>query len=241
MSSKRESPFSDAKREKAAAERFYIRAGPKRGHLYLSGAVAMWKKDPTVVYVPTLRTVGRPADILKAFEGMYEADAVQQHINAGYRAGSEAGADFVAEVEDLKAYRAGAPKVAAKRQALVLPHNAAWYAARVDEAVVEGGKAKSPRKPRKSASPKKKAAKKSKSASPKRAKKSKSASPKKAAKKGASPKGGKRGARALSDKLANLSAGKVMDVTKYRADGSGAKVIDAPSNSARSKKRKSVV
>ena len=137
-----------------------------------------------------------------------------------------------------------AKKTAPRKKKVVVPApegSIAWYAQQVEAAKVQGVKPKAKKSPKKAAkkkSPKKakaakktKTARKTKSKSPKKvARKTKSKSPKKAAKK-ASPKG--RGPKPLADKVAALKAGKVMDVTKYRANGEGAKVIDAPAGKSK--------
>jgi hypothetical protein len=241
-------PWTEEKQKAASAARNYIKLGDKRGQLLLSGAAKRWEAEPNFVYVPSLRVAGTPQDI----ERILGADA-RQHIAQGYTAASVAGplrAQYEAELADLKANgRKGAKKAVAQDTGVSI----ARYATMVDEATVEGGAARSPRSksPRsKSASPKRKAgAKKArKSASPKRkstgAKKArKSASPKRAGRKSASPKKGgrkaagsprgKRGARPLADKIAALTEGKVMDVSKLRVDGSGAKAIKMPGEKSR--------
>lgn len=227
--------YSDEKANAARAGRYYIKLGDKRGQLLLSGAVQKWKADPTFVYVPSLRVAGNPAEILRILGELgYPAADVQAHINAGYRAGSEAAAEFVAELADLKANKAKAVKKTAATAAL--PNTIAYYSEQVDQATVTTKEGGSPRK--RSASPKRKSTRKaagtkkaktarktrSKSASPKARKtRSKSASPKKRA----SPKG-KRAPKDLSEKIANLSEGKYMDVSKLHVDGSGAKTVAAP-------------
>jgi hypothetical protein len=241
-------PWTEEKQKAASAARNYIKLGDKRGQLLLSGAAKRWEAEPNFVYVPSLRVAGTPQDI----ERILGVDA-RQHIAQGYTAASVVGAlraQYEAELADLKANgRKGTKKAVAQDTGVSI----ARYAAMVDDATVEGGAARSPRSksPRsKSASPKRKAgAKKArKSASPKRkstgAKKArKSASPKRAGRKSASPKKGgrkaagsprgKRGARPLADKIAALTAGKVMDVSKLRVDGSGAKAIKMPGEKSR--------
>ena len=239
-------PWTEEKQKAAQAARNYIKLGDKRGQLLLSGAAKRWETDPNFVYVPSLRVAGTPQDI----ERILGADS-RAHIAQGYTAASVQGAQraaYEAELADLAANRTkGAKKAVAAADNGV---SIARYAALVDEATVEGA-ARSPRgrSPRaKSASPKaKKAGRKSaspkakkagrKSASPKRKAGRKSASPKakKAGRKSAGSPKGKRGARPLADKIAALSAGKVMDVSKLRVDGSGAKAIKVPT-SARSSK-----
>ena len=239
-------PWTEEKKKAALAARNYIKIGDKRGQLLLSGAAKRWETDPTFVYVPSLRVAGTPQDI----ERILGADA-RAHVAQGYTAASVQGAQraaYEAELADLAANRTKAAKKAVAADTGV---SIARYAALVDEATVEGGAARSPRgrSPRaKSASPKaKKAGRKSaspkakkagrKSASPKRKAGRKSASPKakKAGRKSAGSPKGKRGARPLATKIADLSEGKVMDVSKLRVDGSGAKSIKIPT-SARSTK-----
>jgi hypothetical protein len=227
--------YSEEKRQAAAAARNYIKIGDTRGNLLLSGAVQKWKSDPTFVYVPSLRVAGQPDQIVQVLAGLGLSEAdVRAHVNAGYRAGSETRADFVAELADLKANK---PK-AVKKVTTALPNSIAWYAAQVDEATVVTKEGGSPRKARKSrsTSPKRKAAKKGaakkgakKTAAKPRKSRSKSASPKKNAspKKKSSPKA-KRAAKPLGDKIANLSEGKYMDVSNLHVDGSGAKTVGAP-------------
>ena len=232
-------------REKADAARrsgTYLKLGEKRGSLALTGAPNMWKKDQTWIYVPALRVTGRAQDVERVLNelGMQSGD-IKDALAGAYRAGSETSAAFVREVEELKALRAkGKSGGSTKSKVSTLPHSIAHYANAIDDAKIEGGKTAAPKKGRKSKSPAKKAKKagakksksRSKSASPKaKAKKagtksksrSKSASPKKRG----SPKG-KRGAKPLADKVANLAEGKVMDVSKYLVDGSGAKVVAQP-------------
>jgi len=233
--------WTEEKKDAAAAGRYYIKAGDKKGKLYLSGAKAKWKSDPTFTYVPTLRVAGTPAEIVALLVSLGNpADVARQYADSGYTAASADSTAFVAELADLKAHRGTAASPKKKAAAVDAPtHSIAWYAQKVEDAKVQGVKAKSPKK--KAAKKARKTKTKSKSKSPK-ARKTKTKSPKKAAKKAAkkspakkaaSPKG--RGPRALSDKVAALKAGKVMDVTHYRANGEGAKVIEAPSG-ARSKK-----
>jgi histone H1/5 len=98
----------------------------------------------------------------------------------------------------------------------------------------KAAKAKSPTKAKatrtRSKSPVKAKATRTKSKSPTKAKatRTRSKSPAKAK----AAKAGKRGALPLADKIAKLSEGKVMDVSKLMADGSGAKTIKMPSESS---------
>jgi hypothetical protein len=242
--------WTQEKSEKARAAGNYIKLGDKRGHLALSGAAAQWKKHPDFVYLSDLRVAGHRHDVERILGelGMSAAD-VKRHLANAYRAGSETSAEFLREVEELKALRARG-KTAAKKVS-ELPHSVAYYAEQLEGATVVSRTGEAVE--RKSRSPKgaKKAAKKttakkgakkagskskSKSASPRGRKagtksksKSKSASPKKRG----SPKG-KRGAKPLADKLAALAADKVMDVSNLHVDGSGAKVVKEPG--AKSKK-----
>ena len=264
------SVWTESKKAAAVAGKYYIKVGDKRGTLKLSGAAKKWKADPTFTYVSDLRIAGSPA-ALKAFlksQGRTDSQTDTIISSAGWNRSHLEDRYYLAELAALKS--AGG-KVAAKRASSTAPaHSIAWYAQKVDEAKVQGGKAKSPR--RKSASPKKKAAKKSpkkatkkagkktaspkkrktvspkkaakktKTASPKKAKKTKSASPKrsksaspKKAKKSASPKKtspkGKR--KTLSEKLASLPAGKVLDVSAYRASDKKSTVIAAPTGKSK--------
>jgi len=227
--------WTEEKKDAAAAGRYYIKAGPKRGKLYLSGAKLKWKSDPTFTYVPSIRVAGTPAEITQLLVDLGNTeDVAAQYVASGYTAASADSAELAAELADLKAFKAmGSPK---KADAAAPKNSIAWYAQKVEEAKVQGAKPKSPKKKAAKKSPKK--AKKTKTKSPKKAAKkakTKTKSPKKAAKKASKKASPKRGPKPLKDKVAALKAGKVMDVTKYRANGEGAKVIDAPSGD-RSKK-----
>ena len=232
-------------REKADAARrngVYIKLGEKRGTLALSGGKAMFAKNSQWIYVPALRVTGTRQDVERVLGELVAAGAMQSGdvkdaLAGAYRAGDENSATFLREVEELKASRAkGKSGGASKSKVATLPNSIAFYAQAIDNATVEGGKTAAPKKGRKSKSksPAKKAKKagakksksRSKSASPK-AKKSKSRSKSASPKKRGSPKG-KRGAKPLADKVANLAEGKVMDVSKYLVDGSGAKVVAQP-------------
>ena len=230
--------WTQAKADAARRNGVYIKLGDKRGTLALTGSAGMWKKFGDFIYVPSLRVAGRRQDVERVLNelGLQSGD-VKDALAGAYRAGDETSAAFLREVEELKASRAkGKSGGASKAKAAVLPHSIAFYAQEIDSAKVEGGKTAAPKKGRKSKakSPAKKAKKagakksksRSKSASPK-AKKSKSRSKSASPKKRGSPKG-KRGAKPLADKVANLAEGKVMDVSKYLVDGSGAKVVAQP-------------
>ena len=233
--------WTQAKADAARRNGVYIKLGDKRGTLALTGSAGMWKKFGDFLYVPSLRVAGRRADVERVLNelGLQSGD-IKDALAGAYRAGDETSAAFLREVEELKASRAKGKSGASKSKVATLPNSIAFYAQAIDNATVEGGKTAAPKKGRKSKSksPAKKAKKagakksKSRSASPKaKAKKagtksksrSKSASPKKRG----SPKG-KRGAKPLADKVANLAEGKVMDVSKYLVDGSGAKVVAQP-------------
>ena len=239
--------WTQAKADAARKNGTYIKLGDKRGSLSLSGAPAMWKKDSTFVYLPNLRVAGRSSDVQRILGelGLIEPD-IRAELATAYRAGSETSAAFLAEVEALKASRAKGKSGGGKAKVASLPHSISFYADAVDAATIESkngekaakkgakkSKSKSPAKKAKKAGAKKAGSKsKSKSASPRGRKagtksksksKSKSASPKKRG----SPKG-KRGAKPLADKIANLADGKVMDVSKFLVDGSGAKVVAQP-------------
>jgi len=240
--------WTDAKKTAAEAGRYYIKADGKSGHLKLSGSKLKWKNVPTFTYVPSLRVAGTPTEIVALLTGMgNEASAAREYVASGYNADSLENADYLAELADLKTFNASG-KTAAKRAVAAAPVNSiAWYAQQVEEAKVQGTKAKSPSR-KKSASPKKKSAKKAKktaspkkakkTASPKKAKKTKTASPKKAKKtKTASPKkraSPKRAKKSLADKLESLAEGKVLDVSAYRASDNKSTIIAAPG--AKSKK-----
>ena len=237
--------WNEEKKDAAAAGRYYIKAGDKRGKLFLSGAKAKWKNDPTFTYVPTIRVAGTPSDITALLVSLGNtASVARQYVESGYTAASAASEEFLAELADLKAFKAsgaGSPKKRASASGAAAPVGSiAWYAQKVEDAKVQGTKPKSPKKKAAKKSPKK--AKKAKKAAKKSPKKAAKKSPKKTAKKtktkSKSPKKAKaspkRGPKPLSEKIAALKAGKVMDVTKYRASGDGAKSIDAPGD--RSKK-----
>ena len=235
--------WTEDKKKAAVEGRYYIKLGDKRGTLLLSGAAQKWKADPTFTYVPSLRVAGTPADIERALLALGNTAAeVRAALASGYTAASAASAlkaAYDAEVDSLKA--SGGKKGSKKATSSVVNAGTsiAAYAAMVESAAVEGRspRGRSPKKARKSASKSPKKARKSASKSPKKARKSASKSPKKSPKKArkaaASPKG-KRGAKPLADKIAALTEGKVMDVSKLHADGSGAKVISEPG--AKSKK-----
>ena len=241
-------------REKADAARrngVYIKLGDKRGTLALSGGKAMFAKNSQWIYVPALRVTGTRQDVERVLGELVAAGAMQSGdvkdaLAGAYRAGDENSAAFLREVDELKASRAkGKSGGASKSKVATLPNSIAFYAQAIDNATVEGGKTAAPKKGRKSKakSPAKKGGAKksksrSKSASPKAkakkagAKKSKSRSKSASPKKRGSPKG-KRGAKPLADKVANLAEGKVMDVSKYLVDGSGAKVVAQPGDKSK--------
>lgn len=239
MSASKSPVWTQEKADAAATEQRYIKLGDKRGYLQLSGAVQKWKSDPTFTYIPDLRVAGTPADIVTALMSLgYTRAQALVVVNSGFNLETveeDLAAAFAAELATLKAFKAS--NKGAKKVVSAPSHSIAWYAQKVDEAKVLGAKAKSPKakkakKAAKSKSPKKaakKTTKKAKSAksSPK-AKKAKSAKSK-------SPKGSPTGRKTvdLSVKVGRLAEGKVMDVTNYRADGSGASVIAAPSGKSR--------
>ena len=222
--------YSEDKLNKARAANNYIKLGPKRGSLLITGAPQKWKLNPNFVYVPQLRVAGEPQDVINGLVsvGYSEADA-RQAVNNGYTKAHENSAAFMAEVEAAKKHKAGGKGKATKKAAHNLAPGISWYAEQLDSATVETKAGGSPRRK----SPK---ARKSRSKSPKarttktKSTKSKSKSPKARATKSKSPKakGGKRAAKPLADKIAALSDGKVMDVSKLKSDGSGAKAIARP-------------
>jgi hypothetical protein len=215
------------KMDEARKNQVYIKLGDKRGNLLLSGAEAKWKADPSYVYVSSLRVAGRPKDIESEFVrlGLFTAADVKQHIAAGFTSANHAGRqDYLDEVAALKAYKLKTKGTTKASTATKMAHSIGWYADRVDDFVLEG-KPGSPKK--RAVSPKKKAAK------AKTPRKTKSKSPTKKRTKSKSP-AKKRGTKPLADKIANLSEGKVMDVSAYRASGEGAKPIKEPG--AKSKK-----
>lgn len=236
-------PWSEEKQAAAEKGRFYIKLGDKRGTLLLSGAAKKWQSDPSFVYVPSLRVAGTPADIERVFVGIgIPAGDVRQHIASGYTAASAAGplaGGYQAELDQLAASK----KTAAKRSPQVGPMSSISEVARlIDSATVVGGPVKAKKSPKakkakksaakKSPKAKKSAAKKSPKAKKSAAKKSPKAKKSAAKSPKASPKG-KRGARDLGDKIAALSAGKVMDVSKLHVDGSGAKTINMPGDKSK--------
>lgn len=219
-------PWTEEKRDAALEAHRYIKIGDKRGTLLLSGAEKKWKEDPTFTYVSELRVAGRPADLRRV---LADVPGIDRLVAGGYTAASAAGAlraQFEAEVEAQKAHSKAHSKKVVKA-ATVSARSIADYAAMVDEAKVAPEDARSPG--RRAKSPKgKKASPKGKKASPK----GKKASKKATRSKSKSPKGKKgspkRKTKPLGDKVAALSEGKVMDVSKLHVDGSGAKTMDEP-------------
>jgi hypothetical protein len=246
--------WSREKAENARKGGTYIKLGDKRGSLSLSGGKAMFAKDGTWIYVPSLRVAGRRQDVERVLNELVEAGSMQSGdvkdaLAGAYRAGDENSTAFLAELDELKALRARGKTGATKAKTAEMKHSIAYYSEQIESATVESkaGTERKSRSPKKGV--KKTAAKKgksrSKSASPKAKKagakkgtkkagtKSKSRSKSASPKKRGSPKG-KRGAKPLAEKLEALAEGKVMDVSNLRADGSGAKVVVQPG--AKSKK-----
>ena len=221
--------WTEEKRAEAAKSKHYIKAAGTGGPLKLTGAAQKWKKDPTFLYVPSLRVAGSRGDILALFP---DRD-VSADLAAAFSAASAAGALKAAYDAEVAAVKAASKRASSPKPALVEGRSISDYAAMVDAASkVKSPKAakKSPKKKAAKKSPKKKAAKKSKS--PKKAAK-KSKSPKKAAKKSKSPKKSASPKRKAAPKtedakaaltakfqkrLDSLSEGKLMDVSDLKVD-----------------------
>ena len=249
MSSKkvRAPQWTEEKQREAQNEGYYIKVGPDRGKLKLSGAAKKWKVNPELIYLPHYRVVGHPSDVqFVLVEAGESGSSVKKAMKEAYTLTSTEGVLKDAYLAELGEAKKGKKKVV-KKTVVVVKGSIADIASMIDTATVEGGKAprKSPRakpkKAKKATKSPKKAKKATKSKSPKKATKSKS--PKKAKKatkskspKAKSPKGGKRKLIPLSEKIAALAAGKVMDVSTLKTDETGAKVILKPKAGGRSKK-----
>jgi hypothetical protein len=234
---------------KARQGGFYNRLGGKGGTLKITGAERMFKNEPNIVYVERYRVAGLPEDVENVLTAHgVKSSEVRRELAAAYNARNfKDNADFAREVAALKpeggARRQGVASARSKAQAAALPGSIEFYAKQVEEAEVT---AKPRRKARSgSASPKKA---RSGSASPKARKTTKKSTTtsKKTSKAGSrsrstSPKAGKKttkktgttrnsGARDLGKKIEKLAEGKVMDVSRLKADGTGAKVIELKEN-----------
>ena len=208
--------FTKEKMEDAVKGHYYIKLGDTRGKLQLSGAARMWAKDPEIVYVSELRVAGRPEDIIEKVVASEEYDekAVRRLLRDAYKAGSEESEAFKAEVEAARSH-AKKPGVKKAKAATYVPlHTASWYAENLEDAVIvnkDGSPSARKRGTKKAASPSTKAKKPAAKGAKKAAK---------GAKKAATKATGTRTKKSLAERLAALSEGKVLDVSKYtKAEG----------------------
>lgn len=217
MTTKRSQIWNDEKFQKAETDHKYINlSGNNAGSkLLLSGAKNMWAKAPTsdYVYVSSLRVAGHPRDILRTFTEL--GHDVSAHVAGGYTVANQP-AEYLAELASLKAYQAANKPVKSTKV-----HRSVFTILEdlksLNLAIASGAKVTTVKG---GAVPAKKAK------SPR--------SPKKGGKKAprASP---KRGPRDLLTRLNNVKAGKVLDASTIRPDGTGINTIVEPP-SGRSKK-----
>ena len=208
-------PWTEEKKQAAVNSHTYIKIGDKRGSLLLSGAPKQWKTNPTLTYIPSLRVVGTAADLRRVLADVPNIDRL---VAGGYNGTSAVGAlkaQYEGEVAAQKAFSKSQSKKTTKSVTRE-GRSISEYAAMVEEASVKPEDSRTAGR----RSPKGKS--KSRSKSPKRKSKGRSKSPKSRSK---SP---KRKTKPLADKIAALSANKVMDVSNLKADGSGAKTMDVP-------------
>ncbi len=218
-------------RDKAVAAHQYIKVGDKGGHLLLSGAPNRWKKPEHAgdVYVSTFRVAGPEAAVRNYLV------AAGQDANAAlaqaYRASNYATtmkAAFDAEVAAYKAYKDSRAAVKAASGDAVQLDRLDYYVDNLS-AAKERTKAASPKSPRRS--PRKSPAKKAPAKGKGRGKgkgKGKRASPRK------SPRATRGPTKSLMQRVQEAAAaGKVVDVSKMTAAGTGARTIPAPGPKAK--------
>lgn len=216
MATQPKSRYTQAGAQKALAAHRYTKADGKTGYLSLTGAHKRWATPghEQDVYLPGYRLAGSPLAVQTALTaaGLAPAQA-QQALAAGYTAQSVQGplrAQFEQEVQAAQLFKKAQPKKGkgAKVQGPTL--------AQLGAILAQGGAAPAKR-PRAGAKGK-----------------AKPRAPR--APRAAAPAGGARGGAKvpLTQRLAALPQGKVLDVSKMSATGAGVKTVAKPTE--RSKK-----
>lgn len=108
--------LTDEMVNKASNDHYYIKVGPKKGTLVLTGAARRWKTYPQDIYVPAYRIVGNVDDVAEALRiSGIKDEEIRRSLNEAYTADNYNTTKKQQFEEELELYKQWKKTAAAKK------------------------------------------------------------------------------------------------------------------------------